>query len=117
MSGTLVWNEERATSLFEKAVPQLDDWMVGGAACRTNQSWSAASSNAQLFGNKVSIQLRDFWSSQDLYYVLPNKVYFFLGAQIMDSEGESDWYSLCDALFTYPHCNVLESESRRYKKR
>ena len=62
--------------------------------------------------NKVSIQLRDFWSSQDLYFVLPNKVYFFLGAQIIDSEGESDWDSLCDALFTYPHCNVLESESR-----
>ena len=67
--------------------------------------------------NKVSIQLRDFWSSQDLYFVLPNKVYFFLGAQIIDSEGECDWYSLRDALFTYPHCNVLESESRRYKKR
>ena len=46
--GTVVWNE-RESSLFEKAVPQLEDWMVAWAACKTNQSWRAVSSNAQLF--------------------------------------------------------------------
>lgn len=51
----------------------------------------------------VGLHLRDFWRSQALYYILPNEIYFWLGAQVSDSEGESDWYSLCEALCLYSH--------------
>ena len=38
------------------------------------------------------MHLRDWWSCQALYYLLPNKVYFFLGADEVDSKGECEWY-------------------------
>ena len=45
------------------------------------------------------MHMRDWWSSQALYYILPNRVYFFLGAQEIDSEGEYEWYMFLDLLF------------------
>ena len=45
------------------------------------------------------MHMRDWWSSQALYYILPNRVYFFLGAEEIDSEGECEWYMFLDLLF------------------
>ncbi len=28
------------------------------------------------------------------YYILPNRIYYFLGADVIDSEGEVEWYML-----------------------
>ena len=30
---------------------------------------------------------------------MPNRVYFYLGAEEMDSDGEDDWYNLIHAIF------------------
>jgi hypothetical protein len=48
---------------------------------------------------KVSLKLKDWWSSEALYYILPNRIYFFFGANQQDSEGEEEWYMLLDLLF------------------
>ena len=44
-------------------------------------------------------ELPDWWMDSHLYYVLPNRIYFFLGAQVTDSEGEDEWYALCRAIY------------------
>ena len=43
--------------------------------------------------------LKDWFTDQHLYYILLNEVYFYLGAEVMDSDGEDDWYALIQALY------------------
>ena len=42
----------------------------------------------------MKMSLRDWWLDYHLYYILPNRIYFFLGAEEIDSEGEDEWYNL-----------------------
>ena len=35
--------------------------------------------------------LCDWWSRESWYYILPNRIYFFLGSQVSDSVGEEEW--------------------------
>ena len=44
------------------------------------------------------MQLDDWFQDPVLYYILPNRVYFFLGAEAIDSDGEDEWYELCIAV-------------------
>ena len=45
------------------------------------------------------MHLKEFFEDEHLYYILPNRLYFFLDAQESDSEGECEWYNLRDILF------------------
>ena len=53
------------------------------------------------------MRLADWWDSPRLYYILPNRIYYFLGAEVSDSSGEDDWYDLIDALFPEKRCSWL----------
>ena len=54
------------------------------------------------------MRLADWWDSPSLYYILPNRIYYFLGAEVSYSSGEDDWYDLIDALFPpEKHCSWL----------
>ena len=46
--------------------------------------------------------LKDWFTSEHLYNILPNRVYYFLGAEVSDSEGEEEWDSLREALRSGP---------------
>ena len=48
---------------------------------------------------KPIMHLKEFFEDEHLYYILPNRLYFFLGAQQSDSEGECEWDDLKDILF------------------
>ncbi len=37
------------------------------------------------------LQLADWFADEVLYYILPNRMYFFLGAEVSDSQGEDEW--------------------------
>ena len=45
-----------------------------------------------------ALQLVDWWLSQSLYYVLPDRIYWFLGANVSDSRGKGEWYYLLTLL-------------------
>ena len=58
------------------------------------------------------MRLADWWLTQSLYYVLPNRLYWLLGANVIDSVGEAEWYDLLDALgLAPPHWSQLRSRS------
>ena len=40
--------------------------------------------------------LTTWFHDRCLYYILPNRIYYFLGANISDSRGEIEWYQLMD---------------------
>ena len=40
--------------------------------------------------------LTTWFHDRFLYYILPNRIYYFLGAKISDSRGEIEWYQLMD---------------------
>ena len=51
-----------------------------------------------------ALQLVDWWLSQSLYYVLPDRIYWFLGANVSDSRGEDEWdYLLTLLRLQAPH--------------
>ena len=54
---------------------------------------------------KPIMHLKEFFEDEHLYYILPNRIYFFLGAQASDTEGECEWYNLNAILF--PESNQL----------
>ena len=37
------------------------------------------------------LRLADWFADEVLYYILPNRMYFFLGAEVSDSQGEDEW--------------------------
>ncbi len=45
-----------------------------------------------------TMELPDWWLEHRLYNILPNRLYFLLGAQVIDSEGEDAWYALFRAV-------------------
>ena len=47
------------------------------------------------------MHLKEFFEDKHLYYILPNRLYFFLGAQTSDSIGEYEW----DNLKAFLHIN------------
>ena len=48
--------------------------------------------------------LEDWWLSAALYGILPNRLYCFLGANVIGSVGEEEWYTLLDILgLVAPH--------------
>ena len=48
------------------------------------------------------MQLGDWWVLPGHYNLLPNRLYFFLGAKITGSRGENEWYSLIALLRLVP---------------
>ena len=46
---------------------------------------------ACMIDGQRTMQLMDWWIDRHLYNILPNRVYFLLGAQISDSDGEFEW--------------------------
>ena len=58
------------------------------------------------------MRLADWWLTQGWYYVLPNRLYWLLGANVIDSDGEAEWYDLLDTLgLAPPHWSQLRSRS------
>ena len=49
------------------------------------------------------MHLKEFFEDEYLYYILPNRLYAFLGAREWPSEGECELYNLTAILF--PGCN------------
>ena len=45
-----------------------------------------------------TMELVDWWLSAAMYRILPNRLYWLLGANVSDSEGEAEWYDLLDTL-------------------
>ena len=45
--------------------------------------------------SRGSVHLQDWWSSEAMYYILPNRLYWLLGANTCWSVGEWEWYNLC----------------------
>ena len=51
-----------------------------------------------------AMRLADWWLTSPLYYVLPNRLYWLLGANICGSTGEHCWHNLLEALdLQVPH--------------
>ena len=44
------------------------------------------------------MHLVDWWLTTSLYYILPDRVYWYLGANASDSQGENEWYHLLTLL-------------------
>ena len=40
------------------------------------------------------MRLADWWLTPSWYYVLPNRLYWLLGADVIGSVGEAEWYDL-----------------------
>ena len=47
------------------------------------------------------MHLLEWWLSEAMYYILPNRLYWMLGANEIDSDGEEEWYILVRATFSY----------------
>ena len=45
------------------------------------------------------MRLKEFFEDEHLYYILPSRLYFFLGAHARDSKGECEWDNLIAILF------------------
>ena len=43
---------------------------------------------------RAKMQLVDWWTDRELFHILPDRIYFFLGAGVSDSEGEAEWDKL-----------------------
>ena len=66
----------------------------------TEDTQGAAENNPMsLLTGCEKMHLRDWWSCQALCYLLPDKVYFFLGANEIGSMGECECYMLLELLF------------------
>jgi hypothetical protein len=52
---------------------------------------------------RPKLQLVDWWLNRMLYDVLPNRIYFFLGANHAYSVGEGEWYALLNILRLRSH--------------
>ncbi len=44
------------------------------------------------------MQLVEWFLVRELYYIMPNRAYWLLGANVIDSKGENEWYNLLDLL-------------------
>ena len=44
------------------------------------------------------MRLADWWLTPSWYYVLPTRLYWFLGPNVVDSCGEAEGYNLLDTL-------------------
>ena len=40
------------------------------------------------------MEFREWFIDETLYYVMPNRVYYLLGANVSDSDGEDEWDNL-----------------------
>ena len=40
------------------------------------------------------MHLHEWWAAEGFYYILPNRLYWLLGANYTDSLGEWEWYTL-----------------------
>ena len=46
-----------------------------------------------------TMELVHWFTENHYYYILPNRIYYLLGAQVIDSKGEDEWYALCKAVY------------------
>ena len=44
------------------------------------------------------MHLHEWWAGDEYYYILPNRLYWFLGADAIDSLGEWEWYTVLHGL-------------------
>ena len=45
------------------------------------------------------MHLKEFFEDEHFYYILPNRLYFFLGAHASNTEGECEWDNIMAILF------------------
>ena len=51
-----------------------------------------------------TMKIGDWWLNSALYGILPNRLYWLLGANVIDSAGEDEWYALVNVVgLTAPH--------------